>query len=210
MKRLIATATPALLVLMLANVGHAQLSVGVRGGLNFSKLTGDIRTDSRTGFMAAAFAGIGISGNWGIQPEISYVQKGAKIEGIDPGTAETQTITTKLDYIELQLPVDVDLPVENESITPRLYAGPTIGLALSCKVESDTSNDPAVDCKEDVKTYDFGLVLGVGVELGSGPGAFIADLRYLVGFANINDAGEDPTTSKNRGIQILVGYRRNI
>jgi hypothetical protein len=210
MKRLFATAIPALLVLTLASVGHAQLAVGVRAGLSYSSLGGDVKTDSKTGFMAGAFAGIGISGNWGIQPEISYVQKGAKIEGIDPGTAETQTITTKLDYIELQLPVDVDLPVESESVNPRLYAGPTFGIALSCKVESDAPEDQPVDCKDDVKSTDYGLVFGIGVELGSGPGAFVADLRYDMGLANINDAGSDPTTSKNRGIQILIGYRRGI
>jgi hypothetical protein len=50
-------------------------------------------------------------------------------------------------------------------------------------------------------------VFGVGVELGSGPGAFLADLRYDYGIADINDTG-DNISKKNRSIQLSFGYRR--
>jgi hypothetical protein len=210
MKRLIAIATPALLVLMLANIGHAQLAVGVRAGLSYANLGGDVKTDSKTGFMAGAFAGIGISGNFFLQPEVYYAQKGAKIEGFDLATGSPITTETSLDYIELQVPVGIDLSIENETVNPRAYAGPTLGFALRCEVVTDPSDDPPVDCKDSVKSYDFGIVFGIGVEFGSGPGAFVADLRYDLGLANINDAERETVSNKNRAIQILIGYRRGI
>lgn len=217
MRRLIAIAIPTLLVLTLTNICHAQLAVGIRGGLNISSLAGDVATDSKTGILAGAFVGIPLKNNWGIQPEISYVQKGAKREFLET-TGGSTTETTKLDYIELQIPIGVDLPVENENINPRLYAGPTVALALSCEeVEraEPSGTESSSDCKDDIKTYDFGLVFGFGVELGSGRNAFIADLRYDVGIANINDAVDDEgnrvrVSNKNRSTQLLVGYRRKL
>jgi hypothetical protein len=104
------------------------------------------------------------------------------------------------------LPIGINLAVESESAQPRLYAGPTLGFALSCEVKPDTDEPPS-DCKDNIKSTDFGLVFGIGVELGSGPGAFLADLRYDYGIADINDT-EDDITNRNRSLQLLIGYRR--
>ncbi|MGD8867779.1 MAG: porin family protein [Gemmatimonadales bacterium] len=206
MPRLISITTPALLVLLLAVSGHSQTSVGVRGGFSYSELAGEIKTDSKSGFLIGAFVGFGIAGNLGIRPEISYVQKGAKVEGSDLATGEPLSQTTDIDYFELLIPVGIDLAVEGETVQPRLYVGPTLGLALSCEFDPDTG-DPSQDCKDDFKSSDFGVVFGVGVELGSGPGAFLADLRYDYGIADINDTG-DNISKKNRSIQLSFGYRR--
>lgn len=206
MPRLISTTTPALLVLLLASSGHSQTAVGVRGGFSYSELAGDVKTDSKSGFLVGAFVGVGIAGNLGIRPEVSYVQKGAKVEGSDAATGEPLSQTTDIDYLELLLPVGIDLVVEGESVQPRLYVGPTLGLALSCEFDPDTG-DPPQDCKDDFKSSDFGVVFGIGVELGSGPGAFLADLRYDYGIADINDTG-DNISKKNRSIQLSFGYRR--
>jgi hypothetical protein len=203
MPRLIRFATPVLLVLLLSSAVQGQVSVG----LSYSELAGEIKTDSKTGFMAGVFFGIGIAGSWGIMPEVSYVQKGAKVEGSDVATGEPLSVTTDIDYVELLLPVGIDLAVESESVQPRLYAGPALGFALSCEVTSD-AGDPPSDCKDNIKSSDFGLVFGFGVELGSGPGAFLADLRYDYGIADINDTG-DNISNKNRSIQLLIGYRRH-
>lgn len=210
MRKLFSISTAASLLMMLTNIGHAQLAVGVRGGLNISKLAGDVITESKVGLIAGAFVGIGLSGNWGMQPELSYVQKGTKRE-VQGGEL---TGTTKLDYLELQVPINVDLPVKSERFNPRLQAGPTFAAALSCKVEetgpSDTESE---DCMDDIESYDIGIVLGFGLDIGSGPGAFIADIRYNIGLTNINDAVDEegnpePFALKNRSTQLLVGYRR--
>lgn len=208
MPRLIRLATPAALALLIASTAQAQMSVGLRGGLSYAELAGDqISTDPKTGFVAGAYVGIKISGNWVVMPEASYVQKGAKVEGFEEATGEPLTVTTDIDYVELLVPVGINLAVESESVQPRLYAGPTLGFALRCKIDPDTGETPS-DCKDSVKSTDFGLVFGIGVELGSGPGAFLADLRYDYGIADINDT-EDDITNSNRSLQLLVGYRRH-
>lgn len=208
MQKLFGLTLPALLLLLLSSAAQAQVSVGVRGGLSYSELVGaEINTDSKTGFMAGAYVGIQISGAWVVQPEVSYIQKGAKVQGSDIITGEPLSVTTDIDYVELLLPVGIILAVESESVQPRLYAGPALGLALSCEVKPDTEEPPS-DCKDSIKSSDFGLVFGIGIELGSGPGAFLADLRYDYGIADINDT-EDNITNKNRSIQLLIGYRRH-
>lgn len=207
MRRLIRIIAIAPLVLLLPSPLHAQISVGVHGGISYSEVAGGVKTDSKTGLLAGAFAGIGIVGNWGVRPEVAYIQKGFKVEGTDVLTGQPLTITTDIDYLEFLLPVGLDLAVEGEGVQPHLFAGPSFGFALSCEVKPDT-DEPPQDCKDNFKSSDFGIVFGIGVELGSGPGAFLANLRYDYGIADINDTG-DTISNKNRSIQLAVGYRRH-
>lgn len=207
MRRLIRIVSLAPLVLPVFSPVHAQVSVGVHGGISYSEMAGGVKTDSKTGFLAGAFVGIGIVGNWGVKPEVAYIQKGFKVEGTDVSTGQPLTLSTDMDYLEFLVPVGLDLAVEGEGVKPRLYAGPSLGLALSCEVKPDT-DEPPQDCKDSFKSSDFGIVFGIGVELGSGPGAFLADLRYDYGITDLNDTGDD-ISNKNRSIQLLVGYRRH-
>lgn len=215
MKKLVGAVTLAVLSAVTLQPAAAQISLGVRGGVGFSQLAGEVQTNSRTRFVAGAFAGFGIAANYGLQPELDYAQKGAKTESeiVDPrGGLITLKQTTSLDYLELLVPAYVTIKVTNERVKPRIYAGPTFGLVLNCKVNVDRSVGeplPTADCKDDVKSIDFGLVFGFGLALGAGPGKFAADLRYDLGLSNVSDLADDPS-KKNRSLQILVGYVREL
>jgi hypothetical protein len=215
MKKLVGAVTLAVLSAVTLQPASAQVSLGARGGLSYSHLAGDVQTNSRARFVVGVFAGFEIAENFGVQPELAYAQKGAKTESeiVDPvGGLITLTQTTSIDYLELLVPAYLRIKVNNEKVKPRLYAGPTFGLPLNCKVKTDRSVGeplPTVDCKDDVTSFDFGLLFGFGLELGSGPGKFAVDLRYELGLANISELEDDPS-KKNRSLQILVGYIRDL
>lgn len=215
MRRTFTALAVATLGLTLAQNGWAQVDVSLRGGLSYSHLTGEnISTDPKTGFTAGVFGRFGLKDNLGLRAELSYVQKGAKTtsEIFDPVEGQRSIDRTDdLPYLELMVPLDLTLRINNEKVRPHLLAGPSFALALSCTVEA-TNTEPR-DCTNEFKDYDVGLLLGAGVEYGSGPGAFVAELRYDIGFVDIGGdepAGETQITQKNRSLQLVVGYVRRL
>lgn len=211
-------AVAVLLAVALPPIASAQQSrsftIGVRGGLNLSDLSGDVNFDSRVGFGFGMFGGLQLSELWSVFPELSYQQKGAKDIAIQVPVTER---TIKMSYLELQVPLVLYPEVGDNPFTPRLYGGPYGSLQLTCTKEIE---DPAggsassSDCEEGSpgevvpfgKSLDFGFLIGAGVNLGGADrGGFTLDVRYSFGLANINEAqlGGDVN---HRVIQLLVGY----
>ena len=137
-------------------VVSAQTSLGIKGGLTYATLSNKSPDfDNRTGFAA----GIAIdmrSGLIGIQPEVLYVQKGVTASGTPSGTSP------KLDYVEV--PVLLKLTLGTPGLQPMVYAGPSAGFRLSCKVlEANCASGT-------VKSTDWSAVLGGGVRIGGNKG----------------------------------------
>ncbi len=227
MKRLITLTFVALLVTTTANRVSAQTSVGLRAGLDIARLGPEVDTDSKTGLLFGVFVGRDFGERLGIQVELDYSQKGAVTEflilDVGGGEATVGDQVIRLDYIELQVPIVYIIPMENKKVKPRIYAGPTLAFEVSCETEFEepSGNSVAFGCEDEIdvgfgpepaftrtKTLDFGIVLGVGVELGEGAGVFTADIRLDTGLTNINEFS--PPLIKNRALQLLIGYLRRI
>lgn len=187
------------------------MRAGVKAGVDFSNLGGDAEQlletslKSKTGFSAGAFLGFDLHRMFRLQLEGQYVQKGTKAEeqGVD--------VKIKLDYIEFMVPLTLLIPTEG-SVTPRLYAGPAVGIEASCKfsgTEGGVTID--VDCDSDeigaqTKSVDFGVFFGGGVDFAVGPGALTLDVLYNLGLSNINDVPDTSESIKNQNIQVMAGY----
>lgn len=209
-------AAAVLLGLALAQPTLAQdgmKSVGVRGGLNFATLSGNLEFDTRTGFAIGAFGGIQFSELWGVQAEISYAQKGGKRSRLVVEESQSVTIEEnfKISYIEFQLPLVLVPKAGIDRLVPRIYAGPFASLQLSCDytLKSPISGVTSATCEEgflpvivELETLDYGFVFGVGADFNAAGGGLSADIRYAAGLANITK-GSDLNT---QNIQVLLGY----
>ena len=60
-----------------------------------------------------------------------------------------------------------------------------------------------VDYKEFLKSVDFGLNFGLGYKLESG---LNFALRYNLGLSDINDIQDSTSETKNRVLQLSVGF----
>ncbi|MHC5059211.1 MAG: porin family protein [Planctomycetota bacterium] len=205
----------ALLVAFLASPSLAQnLSAGVKGGIDFANLGGDVEdTNSKFGFSAGASFGVQLHEYFQLQFEGQYVRKGTSADelGVD--------IDFKLDYIEFMVPATLTIPIENSAITPRFYAGPALAIETSCGVTAEEGGVSVdIDCDElyeatggelelETKTLDFGMFFGGGVDIALGSGAITVDFLYNLGLTNINDVAGTTEDIKNRNIQILAGYK---
>lgn len=174
-------------------MAQAEVAIGVKAGLNFSKLdVNNISTDNRTGFNGGAFALFKFS-KIGIQPELLFSKQGTKFKG------NTQDLNANFDYI--------NIPVLLKLYTVagiNLQVGPQFGFLTLAEIEDDSNGSVT---KDDVKSFykksDVSLALGLGWDL---PFGLTVDARYNLGLSKIQDNSSVDAT-KNQVIQVSVGYK---
>ena len=217
MKRLItiiATGILALMLLLPSSSSAAGIKGGFKVGATSAKLYGDDVTafeddlgedfKSRLGFSAGAFITLNIVEMFAIQPEVLYTMKGLTYEEEIMG--ETLKLWMKLDYLEIPVLVKVMMGSQG-SIKPCIFAGPAVAIKISGKVKATYAGDSAEEDIEDLKSTDFGLVVGAGIDFGIGaPGtsSFSIDFRYSMGLSSISEfEGEDV---KNGAFSLMLGF----
>ena len=187
-----------------ANVAYSQ--IGVRAGVNIATQSSDEEDDdvsSIIGLNLGLTYEHALSDRLSIQPELHFIQKGAKVEFDDFfGSGE---ISTTLNYLELA--VMGKYTIADIGDDGGLYLGitPHLGFGLSGKYKFEFEGESET---EDVDFDDDGLNrmdFGVGFGLGASFGNIYLDVRYNLGLANVAD--DDDFTINNRGILIGVGYK---
>jgi len=193
----------------------AGISFGLKGGLAIANASGDFidamaeemeaEVGSKMGFLGGIFADIGLSENFGIQPEILYISKGIKATGEED--EEEFTSTVNLTYLEIPLLLKLKIPASPQ-LRFQILAGPAIGMNLGAKVAIDVEGEdiPDEDIKDDIKYMDMGVSFGAGVGIGMGSGILTLDGRYTMGLMSIADDEDD---AKNNYISIMAGYAFN-
>jgi hypothetical protein len=190
MKKTIVAALIAASTTFSVAVKAQTLSLGVKGGMNIAKLTDFDDSKVRASIHAGAFANIGLTKEWSIQPELLYSGQGNKYDILN------QQLTTKLGYINI--PVMVQYRIVDEFF---LEAGPQLGFLAGAKTKS---GKVTVDIKDEMKSVDFGLGFGLGYEFGMGLGV---GARYMFGLSKVFDNNNDDDKSKNSVAQIGVFYK---
>lgn len=154
---------------------NAQVTFGVKAGLNIANLTGDLEgTSSLASFNAGALVNIPVSSMFSVQPEVLYSGEGAKVDG------------GKYQFNYINIPV---LFQYNNPTGFIAEVGPQIGLLTSAKAKADGGG--STDVKDYLKSTNFSAVVGVGYKLAMGLGF---NARYNIGLSNISD--EDGGTIK--------------
>jgi hypothetical protein len=192
----------ALTLLAVSPAFAAGMMFGVKGGLNLANLTGDDVSDAsiKTGVGVGAFLTYDLTEIFGVQPEVLFTMKGAKVKDVDLGD-----VTWKVSYIEIPVLVKVNLPTGG-NVKPALFVGPGFGFLLSSKL----SDGDEVDVKDATTSTDIGIIVGAGIAYKMEKGAITFDARYEVGMTTIvkeedEDTGSKPDV-KNSVISFMVGY----
>ena len=165
---------------------NAQVTFGVKAGLNISSWTGDtesIDPSSLIGFNAGGLVNIPISSMFSVQPEVTYSGEGVKVEG---GKYQ-------LNYIN----IPVLFQYNNSGFYGEL--GPQVGILASAKAKPDDGDD--LDVKDLFKSTNFSLAIGAGYKLTNG---LAFGVRYNLGLANIVDA--DGVSIKTSVFQVGASF----
>ena len=185
-----------LVLAVLTLMSCAAPQVGVKAGVNMSRVSGDDADsfDSRTGLNVGLVAKTKVSDDFDVQTGLIFSQQGA-----DYGES-MYTGEYNLDY--LNVPIMARFGIA-EGL--KLQAGPQLGFLLSA---TDKFNFDGGSGEEDVKDFtksiDFGVNFGLGYEFQNG---FGIDATYNLGLSNFADGDELSDVSwKHSIIQISLSY----
>jgi len=152
-------------------VTNAQVSYGVKGGLNLSKDFGQRASDSKIkeGFHLGVFAGFPFAEKLSIQPEFMYSAQGSKYS--NGGDLDS---SSNLNY--LNLPVMVKYTTASGFYGE---TGPQVGFLMTLNTSSIYDNPSFYD---NANKADFSWAFGIGYKSASNVGI---DLRYNLGLTSL-------------------------
>lgn len=198
--------------------------VGVNGGLNMSSV-GFTPTIPQKNLMSPS---LGITFRYtcekyfsalcSFQAEVNFGQHGWKeniLGSDDQPTGENYNRT--ISYVQVPLIARLAWGKERRGMQFFLNLGPQIGYAL---FEKETANFSFSDDlyrvnnvteeygKKLENRFDYGILGGIGLELGTGIGRFGVEGRYYFGLGNIFKNSKRDTFSKsnNSAIEVRVSY----
>lgn len=177
-------------ILLISIFVHAQLSAGIKAGVNISNFTGGnfdtIKNNALVAFHAGGLLHFKL-GHLVLQPELLFSSQGARLE--HAGNEATYKVTYVNIPVVLQYEGDGGFYVE---------AGPQIGFKLSEDIPDMTIEDFA-------KGTDFSVALGLGFHSRKG---FGFGGRYTIGISKVGDfdSGNINPDFKNAVIQISLFY----
>lgn len=180
----------AITILGLVKVQAQDVEFGVKVGVNFSSIHGDVDDDIEpiTSIINyGIYSEIGISETFSFQPEIMYSMQGFSLDN-DEFTGDN---IVSLHYLNVPLMMKYHVTSGFS-----FEAGPQLGFLLKAKNED-------IELKDNFKSLDYGLNLGLEYKLDSG---LNFGARYNFGFANINDIQDSNDKFRNGNAQITIGY----
>lgn len=195
---------------------HAQFSVGIQGGSNFSSMDFTNNTayrftevNSSQGLIGGLVAQFEGGKHTGLQLEVNYTQRGW-IEKDTVGINDLK-YRTRMDYIEV--PFLTHINIGGGKLRGIFHIGPYIAYALNKSTEVTDQNTGSTESsehtfnKEEDNRLDYGLLAGGGIEYRLSYGVITAEVRYTIGLGDINKVKTyQSEVSQFRVLGILLRY----
>jgi hypothetical protein len=176
---------------------------GIKGGVNFSNLyVNDVDDENaRVGFHAGVYGQLFASDAFAIQPEINYSTKGSRIMYTN-GLIDQET-KFNLNYLDIPI-----LAVFKLGEAAEVHAGGYWAYLLGANIDhdGDLSNDFRTVDRDNFDDWDYGLVGGIGFNLGG----VQLGARYNYGLNTIarsTGARSLLGSSKNQVAQLYLAFR---
>jgi hypothetical protein len=227
----VATAVIALLPVAVSAQTPSRTQFGALIGLSSTSITDadldgvaelgvSAETKRRMGFQIGAYLTRQLSGNLSFQPEVHYIQKGAKVDvsisDIEGGAgSSTAEASIKFAYLEVPLLLRYDMN-QGKSVRPFLVAGPAVALRISCNIglgfegaslntDCADADDGETESDDPFKKFDAGVMVGGGISGTLSARPVSLQVRYSYGLINISTQDADGRSPRNTGISLLFG-----
>lgn len=175
---------------LLAGTSQAQFTLGIKGGVNMSKVDGRAFKDEfRTGYHLGGFLEFGLGDRFGLQPEVLFNQINTRRDTTFSSVFTPNFSDVKLNY--LSIPILLNYKVGN---VLSLQAGPQVGILMS---QDKTLLRNGQDAFKD---GEFSMAGGAQLKFSK----IRLQGRYVVGLNDVSDLG-DQNKWKNQAIQLSLG-----
>jgi hypothetical protein len=184
-----------LALVLFTQAAMAQFHLGVKGGVNITKVQGEaFRDEFRYGYHLGGFAELGLGGRLGIQPEVLWSEYQTRVDSSFSDVYQNSTKISNYQDVKLNyLTIPILLNYKLGSLLS-LQAGPQFGILL------DQSKNLVQNGQEAFKKGDFSLVGGAQIHIAK----IRLQGRYFVGLNNISDIS-DQNKWNNQGFQLSLG-----
>ena len=210
--------------LLLATFTFAQVSIGLKAGVNYANITTpDISlvaipsTSANQSFTFGAVAEIGIKNGFAIQPELNFTKKGFEVaQGIpiELGNINLPVgvkAITDLNYVEM--PVLGKYNFGNGKIGGYVAAGPTMSYATSGRFRTVANfiiDVNIIDQKFDLDAlnltrFDIGGTIGAGGTVNLGGSKLFVDARFTHGFTKLDNLPVIDLDFRNKNFALTTG-----
>jgi len=189
-----------LVALLTASYTHAQVSFGIRAGLNFTNVYNNMgSTTVKPGFQAGVVADIAFNEILSFQPGLQFSQMGYKVKvdnGVNPYYTGAYDFFTTWNY--LQIPINLQARFGGFFVQAGPYLGYGIGVrnTIKCDGGARQSQSVSFDYME-LKSIDLGIGGGIGYQFGP----LQAALNTQSSLINIDDY-----SMKNFGLALTIAY----
>jgi hypothetical protein len=185
----------AVAVLIFSTAHSQSFHLGIKGGANINKLSGQSFSDKFSyGYHLGGFAEIGLGNKWAIQPEVLFNQiktdTSSQFRDIYTSLSASNASKIKLSYLSIPILLDYKL---SKFFT--LQAGPQFGVLI------DQNKNLLDNGKDAFKKGDFSMLGGVQLQVAS----FRIYGRYALGLSNLNDI-DNKDKWRSQSFQVGVGF----
>ncbi|HET9485781.1 MAG TPA: porin family protein [Chryseosolibacter sp.] len=186
----------AISMLSITNAQAQYARAGIKGGLNLSNLYVDQADDdkARIGWHAGFYGQLFASEAFAIQPEVVFSTKGTGVTQIDATSARYES-KFNLQYIDIPI-----LAVFKLGEVAEIHAGAYWAYLLGAEIKNNDRNPDneftTID-RDNFDDWDYGLVGGIGFNLGEGAQLGV---RYNYGLNEI---------AESRGARRMFGNSKN-
>ena len=181
---------------------------GIKGGLNLSNLyVNDADDDqARIGWHAGFYGQLFASEAFAIQPEVNFSTKGTGVTRIDATSARYES-KFNLSYIDIPV-----LAVFKLGEVAEIHAGAYWAYLLGAEIKNNDrnpDNEFTTVARDNFDDWDYGLVGGIGFNLGEGAQLGV---RYNYGLNEIAESAGAKRlfgNSKNQVAQLYLAFNLN-
>lgn len=179
-----------------------NIQVGAKAGVAVTNFVGDKDTDfeSKYAFTGGFPFAYRVNRNLTFTPELLYAAKGAETVA----TIDNVPLELNFSVLYLEFPLLAKYVVSPRAkLSPIVTAGPVVSWNIDSRVRfnavgSDTEfNEP----DDSIKTIDYGVAVGGGMDFLWDLRRITVELRYTRGIANLIDNPDDP---KHNGVLSLM------
>ncbi len=150
----------------------SQIDFGVKAGGAYSSLTqrvhGDYISGGRFGFNIAGIMDVHIYKGLSFRPEVAFVNQGGSYysHNNNPITRENHN---SYSYYSIQTPLNIAYTFHLSDVRFSIFAGPSLDFSLFGKMRTNpdsqsTNINFGSNEKNDLRTFDLGVNLGISVE----------------------------------------------
>lgn len=195
-----------LILILATSVSMGQSNIGLFGGLNLSKLSGDAPNNasysSLAGANLGAFFDVKLAQGIYLGLHPSYSQEGTKVfYEVQNAEEAVDSIRIRLNYFSLPVLLKIS------STNKRYYAlaGFESGLLLN---SSASTGDQTGEINAEVAQWNFAIHFGAGIRIPVGKPNLFFEVRYTQGLMNLTDqplSGNTLPRVKSSGFKLMTG-----